>query len=145
MATQQHASVKVENLKEVAAKIRATGDADLKRQLKEANKSVAEMVVRAALPNVPVRSGKLKASVKASASQKAAYGKAGTPARVPYAAAIHWGEGWGNVNARTGGTFGRPARNIAARPFLWDAADRTINRAVKEYEDQIQDLLDEVR
>lgn len=133
--------VKVENLREVASQIRQTGDQDLKRQLREANKSVAEMVVRAALPNVPVRSGRLKASVRSTATQKAAYGRAGRANTVPYAAAIHWGEGAGNVG---GGSSAR-GRNIAGRPFLWNAADQTINRAVREYEDKVQDLLDKVR
>jgi len=143
--------VKVENLKEVSKMVRDLGDAELKKQLRQANKNVAQMVVDAALPNVPVgtskydkHKGALRASVKASATQTAAYGKAGSPVRVPYAAAIHWGEGSGNVNFSTGATVGRPARNIQGRPFLWDAADRTINRAVKEYEDQIQDLIDKV-
>lgn len=139
-----HLSVDVVNLKEVQKMIRDVGDTELRKQLREANKSVAQMVVDAALPNVPVKTGKLRQSVKALATQTAAYGKAGSPARVPYAAAIHWGEGAGNVNASTGATFGRPARNIRGRPFLWDAADRTINRAVNEYEDQIQQLIDRV-
>ena len=139
-----HLSVDVENLKEVQRMIRDVGDAELKKQLRQANKSVAQMVVDAALPQVPVRSGKLRQSVKATATQAAAYGKAGTPSRVPYAAAIHWGEGAGNVNFSTGGTVGRPARNIRGRPFLWNAADQTINRAVREYEDQIQNLIDKV-
>jgi len=146
-----HVTLEVENLKEVQRMIRDVGDQELRRQLREANKSVADMVVRAALPNVPVgtspydkHKGALRASVKASASQSAAYGKAGSPVRVPYAAAIHWGEGAGNVNFSTGATIGRPARNIRGRPFLWDAADATINRAVREYEDQIQDLIDKV-
>lgn len=125
--------------------IRDLGDTELRKQLKDANKSVAQMVVDAALPNVPIgKTGNLQRSVKASATQTAAYGKAGSPARVPYAAAIHWGEGAGNINHTTGATVGRPARNIRGRPFLWDAADRTINRAVREYEDQIQDLIDKV-
>lgn len=139
-----HLSAEVENLKELQKQIRDLGDAELRRQLREANKSVSEMVVRAALSNVPVRSGKLRASVKASATQTAAYGKAGSAVRVPYAAAIHWGEGSGNVNFTTGGTVGRANRNIRGNPFLWNAADETLNRAVREYEDQIQDLIDRV-
>lgn len=143
MAT-NHLSAEVENLRELQSQIRALGDTELRRQLREANKSVSQMVVDAALPNVPVRSGKLRASVKAAATQTAAYGKAGSPSRVPYAAAIHWGEGSGNVNFSSGGSVGRPGRNVRGHPFLWDAADRTLNRAVREYEDQIQDLLDRV-
>lgn len=139
-----HLSVDVENLKEIQAAIRELGDAELRKQLREANRSVSQIVVDAALPNVPVRTGRLRQSVKAQATATAAYGKAGSPARVPYAAAIHWGEGSGNVNATTGATFGRPARNIRGRPFLWDAADLVLNRAVAEYEDQIQRLIDRV-
>jgi hypothetical protein len=137
-----HLSVEVENLREIQRAIRQAGDTDLGRELRATNKTVAQIVVDAALPHVPVRTGKLRASVKASATQTAAYGKAGTPARVPYAAAIHWGEGTGNVNFKTGATVGRPLRNIEGRPFLWDAADRTINRAVREYEEAVQDVFD---
>lgn len=133
--------VKVENLREVQAQIRRSGDQGLKKGLRDANKSVSEMVVREALPNVPVLTGRLRRSVRATATQRAAYGRAGRAGTVPYAAAIHWGEGAGNV----GGGASRRNRNIRGRPFLWDAADRTINRAVKEYEQQIQDLLDKVR
>jgi len=140
-----HLTLEVENLAEVQKMIRDLGDKELGKQLKQANKSVAEMVVDATLPMVPVgKTGNLKKSIKAISSQKAAYGKAGSPARVPYAAAIHWGEGAGNVNHTTGATVGRPKRNIQGRPFLWEAADKTVNRAVKEYENQIQDLIDKV-
>jgi len=137
-----HLSMEVENLKEIQRAIRQAGDDTLRKELKATNKTVAQIVVDAALPMVPRRSGRLAASVKASASASAAYGKAGSPARVPYAAAIHWGEGSGNVNFSSGATVGRPTRNIPGRPFLWDAADRTINRAVREYEDAVQDLFD---
>lgn len=134
----QARQIKVENLREVQKAIRDTGDQELKKQLRLANKNVAEMVVRAALPNVPVKTGRLRQSIRATATQKAAYGKAGRANTVPYAAAIHWGEGAGNV----GGGVSRRNRNIPGRPFLWNAADQVINRAVEEYEDQIQDLLD---
>lgn len=131
--------VKVDGLDELRRDLGRVNP-ELRKELRTIHKSISEMVVRAALPNVPVKTGKLRASVKAQATQKAAYGKAGSPVRVPYAAAIHWGEGAGNV----GGGSSRRNRNIPGRPFLWNAADQTINRAVREYEDQIQDLLDRV-
>lgn len=137
-------SIEVEGAKELRKVFRDLGDKDLGKQLRAANKTVSQMVVEAALPNVPVRSGRLRRSVKALATQTAAYGKAGSNA-VPYAAAIHWGEGAGNVNATSGGSFKRPARNIAGHPFLWDAADQVLDRAVKEYEDAVQQILDGVR
>lgn len=127
--------IQVENLKEVSAAIRRLGDADLRQQLKAANKNISQSIVDAALPDVPVRTGKLRASVKAQATTTSAYGKAGTPARVPYAAAIHWG-----VGARPG----RGPHNIKGRPFLSDAAKKVEGRAIKEYEDQIRKLIKQV-
>jgi hypothetical protein len=137
-------AIEVEGAKELRKIFRDIGDKNLGKELRAANKTVSQIVVEAALPNVPVRSGKLRRSVKALATQTAAYGKAGSKA-VPYAAAIHWGEGVGNVHASSGATFKRPGRNIRGVPFLWDAADQTINRAVREYEDAVQKILDGVR
>lgn len=129
-------AIEVEGAKELRKIFRDLGDKDLGRQLRDANRAVADMVVEAAVPEVPVRSGRLRDSVKGRATQTTAYGKAGS-ARVPYAAAIHWGTG-----PRPGT---RGPHNITGRPFLWDAADRVVDRAVKEYEDAVQSILDGVR
>lgn len=135
-------SIEVEGATELRRAIIRAGDKELGKKLKRANLSAAEMVVRSALPNIPVRSGRLQASVKAIASQTSGKARAGA-ARVPYAAAVHWGEGTGNVNHTTGATFGRPARNIRGRPFLWEAADRMLHQVIEAYEGEIDDLLDE--
>lgn len=136
--------VGVEGLKELQKAIRKLADADMKKELQALNKELANQIVQAALPNVPVRTGRLRSAVRATASQTAAYGKAGG-ARVPYAAAIHWGEGSGNVNHTTGATVGRPMRNITGRPFLWDAIDRLDRRLVDQYEEKLDKMLDTVR
>lgn len=136
-------AIKVEGAAELRRAIIQANDKELAKKLKQANLSAAEIVVRAALPNVPVgKTGNLAKSVKALASQTSGKAKAGA-ARVPYAAAIHWGEGAGNVNFRTGAAVGRPARNIQGRPFLWDAADKTLNEVIEAYEGEIDDLLDQ--
>lgn len=144
-------AIEVEGAKELRKIFRDLGDKNLGRELRAANKTVSQIVVEAALPNVPVgtapwdkHKGALRRSVKALATQTTAYGKAGSKS-VPYAAAIHWGEGMGNVHASGGGSFKRPNRNIQGHPFLWDAADQTVNRAVREYEDAVQKILDGVR
>lgn len=133
--------VKVEGLTELRAQLRRAGGPALAKEVQKANKNAAEKVVRAALPNVPVRTGRLKASVRALASQTSGRAVAGK-ARVPYAAAIHWGEGAGNVNHRTGATVGRPERNVQGRPFLWEAADRMLAQVIETYEGDINDLLE---
>lgn len=127
-------SVQVEGAKELRATLRQLADKDLQKALREANKTVSQLVVDAALPNVPVRTGKLRASVKALATQTTAYGKAGK-ANVRYAPAVHWGTG-----PRPGL---RGPHNIKRRPFLLDAAQKVTPKAVDAYQDAIQKLLDQ--
>jgi hypothetical protein len=135
-------SIRVEGLTELRAGIRRAGDTGLRDKLKTAHLNAAELVARAALPKVPVRSGRLRSSVKAMGSQTGGRVKAGK-ASVPYAAAIHWGEGSGNVNFSSGGSVRRKNRNIRGRPFLWEAADQMMGRVTDEYDQQISDLLDQ--
>lgn len=96
---------RVEGAKEFAKAARKAQDKGSLDALKAAYKRAAELVVRTALPNVPVVTGTLKASVRALASQSSGRAAAGKKA-VPYAPPIHWG--W-------------PAHNIERHPFLFDA------------------------
>lgn len=126
-------AIQIGGAKELRTLLRQLGDKDLKTALRDANKTVSQIVVDEALPNVPVRSGKLRAAVKPLATLTTAYGKAGS-ASVPYAAAVHWGTG-----PRAGK---RGPHNIARRPFLADAADKVAGKAADAYEAAVQDLLD---
>jgi HK97 gp10 family phage protein len=76
-------------------------------ELKEAHRTVAEKVADRARATAPVRTGRLRDSVRPGATKTKAVVRAGG-ARVPYAGPIHWG--W-------------PKRHIDAQPFLKDAAD----------------------
>lgn len=116
--------------KALRAALREIGDAGLKKELSAANKSAAEVVADRALPSVPVRTGRLRQSVKALATQTSGSVKAGSAA-VPYAAAIHFGR-------KTGGF-------IKARPFLWNAAEDAREQATGEYAQAIDRLLDKIR
>ena len=131
--------VKVEGAKELRKAFKQAGDKDLLNALKTANKSAAELVVEKALPSVPVKTGRLKASVRSTATQRQGAVRAGK-AGVPYAAAVHWGRKVGNVGSPPGN---RKARNpIQARPFLWNAAQRSRALVVDQYGTQIQQVLD---
>lgn len=110
--------------------LRNVGDAGLKKELRDANKSAAQVVVEKALPDVPVQSGRLKASVRALGSQRDGRAVAGKSS-VPYAAAIHWGRKRGGV--------------IEARPFLWNAAQRTETQVTDKYREAVERLLEKVR
>lgn len=129
-------AVKVEGLKETRAAFRRINDSGVNKALREANKSAAQVVVDAALPNVPVLSGRLKSTVKALGSQTAGNAKAGG-VKAPHAAAIHWG-----VGPRPGK---RGPHNIARRPFLSDAAQERGAAIAEEYEVAIDRVFDLVR
>lgn len=128
--------VSVEGAKELRAAFRQAKELGLGGALKDSHRSIAELVVRRALPNVPQRTGRLRGSVRALASQRAARGRAGS-ARVPYAAAIHWGRRRGNVWGNKKGP-----NVIIGRPFLWEAAQDSRQEAMREYLQEIQRMLD---
>lgn len=131
-------AVKVTGVREIRAALKQAEEVGLLKEITEANKAASEIVVERALPKVPVRSGALRSSVKALASQATGRVRAGS-GTVPYAAAIHWGRKVGNVGWPPGNHMG-PNR-IAGRPFLWDAAREATPAVVDEYRDHIEDLL----
>lgn len=122
--------VEVEGASELRRAIRQARASDIARRLRAANKTIAQEIVDRALPHVPVRSGRLKASVKAASTITAAMGKAGSPVRVPYAPVIHWG--W-------------PARSIPRRPFLSDAAASVEDDVADRYLAELDKALEELR
>lgn len=124
------AEIHVEGLKELRRSLRRLADSDLKNELKDAHRAVADVIVRHALPLVPVRTGRLKASVRALASQRSSRAAVGG-ARLPYAPPIHWG--W-------------PRHNIERRPFLVEALDEAQRGdGIDIYTERVERLLDKVR
>lgn len=115
---------------ELRRALRHIGDDGLKKELREANLLAAKVVVQAALPKVPVMTGRLRHSVKALGTQRGGSVKAGG-ARAPYAAAIHWGR-------KRGG-------RITGRPFLVNAAKSSEQRVVLTYSRAIDRLLAKLR
>lgn len=101
---------------------------DVNKRLAQANLLAAQVVVQRALPKVPVRSGRLKASVKALGSKRRGEVKAGGK-KVPYANTIHWGS---------------RRRGIKARPFLHDAARESEARVRQVYERAIDDIVKDI-
>ena len=121
--------ITVEGVDDLRRDLRRLKDDDLNAAMKEANQVLAKRVIDKALPMVPVLTGRLRSSVRGLGNLSGAIGKAGG-ARVPYAAAIHWG--W-------------PARNIKGTPFLTTAAQSVEQGALVEYEQQVNRVLDRVR
>ena len=134
--------IEVEGLKETVRALRKLGDTDTPKAIRKVNKEAAEMVVREALPNTPVGSGRdphpgrLKTTVKALAGERDASVKAGSPAKAPYARAIHWGV--------IGGP-GRGPHRIRGTMFLFNAAQAVRSRVLDAYESAIESLLQDWR
>lgn len=102
---------------------------ELNRQLKMAYKEAAMPVVEEAKRHVPVDSGNLQKSIKSAPTRSGARVKAGTPARTPYAEAVH---------------FGWPSRGIKPQPFIYDALDERIGEVLGAFEAAMKRLEEEV-
>ena len=118
--------------KELRRALRLAEDKLLKDELKSANKDAAEVVAKEAKNTVPVRSGRLRSTIKALGSQTKGQVKAGKKA-VPYAAAIHWGH-----RPRKQGGYTR------ANPFVYDAMDKKAVDVRDAYEARVKELMVEI-
>jgi hypothetical protein len=117
-------TIKVEGLRELLTALRKI-DPDLKLEIKQANRQAATVVYNAAIPMVPVRTGRLRASVRVLASQRRGQVAAGKKS-VPYAGPIH---------------FGWRAHNIAPNPFLYKALDKRRNEVIRSYERSVDKVV----
>ena len=107
-------AVQVEGARELRAALRRLGD-DL-NDFKDIHAQAAATVINAARPRIRSRSGRLAASGRPGAAKTNATVRYGG-ARVPYAAAVHWGTG--PRRGRTG------PHNINPNRFATDAAHDT--------------------
>lgn len=119
-------SVKVEGARELRATMKRAGD-DL-GDLKDAHAQVASTVAVSAKGSAPAVSGRLAGTIRGNRAAASAVVKAGG-ASAPYAGPIHWG--W-------------PARNIAAQPFLTDAASQTEPTWTEIYLSAIKKIVDKI-
>ncbi|MGY5131274.1 hypothetical protein ACWGJW_02435 [Streptomyces nigrescens] len=137
MAQRSSFTVQVEGLREMQRQIRQLKDRELNKKVRLVNKAAAELVKPEAVQASPdgrrdaksskrYRPGKLDKSVKVVASTKSAVIKAGSAARVPYAAAIH---------------FGYRKRNIRPNRFLFRAMARKGRQVGELYEREIHTLM----
>lgn len=121
-------AVQVEGLRELQSAV-SKADKGLGKKVREINKGAAEIVRDDAEPYVPVRSGRMRATLKVQAGQRDAKVKVGSPSRVPYAGVIHWG--W-------------PARNIAPQNFLEVGLARRADDVGEFYGDEMREFVDTI-
>jgi len=98
-------------------------------EIAAAGKDAAEIVAGEARSLVPVKTGKLRGSIRTATQQRKAIVRAGG-ARVPYANAIHWG--WFR-------------RGIKPNQFFSRAINPNIDKIYKQYFDNLQRLIDKYK
>jgi hypothetical protein len=116
------AGVHVDGLDELRRELRRVKDRELDDEMKAIHKALAADVVKLAEPNIPVRTGALKASLRAAGTVRDAIGRVGK-ASVPYAPIVHWKYG---------------------PPFLTDAAGRLEQDIQDRYDREVAQMLDKV-
>lgn len=122
----RNVGVQVEGGRALRRSLRAAGD-DLS-DLKDAHTESARIAAGAAQVRVPVRTGRLRATVRSSGTLSAGVIRAGR-ASVPYANPIHWG--W-------------PARHITAQPFASHGAQASQPQWVPVFEAALHRALQKV-
>jgi hypothetical protein len=121
----QGGRIQVTGLKEAVRHTREFGDKGTQDAIKKANFDAAVTLIEAALPRVPVRTGRLRASLKPARAVGYAAARAGS-ARVPYAGPIHYG--WGR-------------KHIKPQPFFAEALGYTKDEILAKYERDMEQAL----
>ena len=113
--------IRVGGIGSLAMSLRKIGDVELSEEMKAASLEAAEKIVPHAKDLVPVNTGALSRSIKATATRR--YGRviAGTDKRVPYAYAVHRGRKLAS------------GKISKATPYLSEAVKRAYPEIVKEY------------
>lgn len=123
-------SIKVEGLQQTIKQLQALGTD--RSEIQNANFEAAQTLINSARPLVPVRSGRLRSSLRAARATNYATARAGLSS-VPYANPIHWG--WFR-DKQTG-----VSRNVFPQPFFSKALGYTKQEIIDNYNRNMQQLL----
>ena len=121
----QPLSVKTQGMRELRKNLSMLDD-DFE-DLKELHLDLAEMVADRAASLAPVRTGRLRQTIRASGTKTGGRVRAGFK-RVPYAGPVHFG--WATRPDAAKGWRGGP---IHPNPFLYDALDQRRNQVFNAY------------
>lgn len=130
-------AIQIDGMRGVRRAMRDAGD-DL-TDLRDLHRDLAADVAGTAQTKTPVRSGRLKRSVRGRGTKTAARVMAGNnratgPSSVPYAGRIHFGDPGGGMLSRRRG-------RIRPQPFLYEALDDRRQAVVDAYNDQVRDVI----
>jgi HK97 gp10 family phage protein len=122
--------IKVVGLNEAIRALRAIGVPSAEIGL--ASQEAGELVANRARSLVPVRTGALRATIKAKKIARKVVVSAGNNTRVPYANPIHFGWNYDKKNLQP--------KNIRPRPFFSNALTSTRSQVYQIFFDNIEKL-----
>lgn len=102
-------------------------------EIKAAGYDAGDIVAKEAREQAPVKSGKLKRTIKATKQVRKVFVSAGTNKTVPYANPIHWGWFYDRDNFIY--------KNIKPNPFMARALGTTREDVLRTYNENMQKLL----
>lgn len=116
-------AVRVEGTREFISALEASERKIAKKATRTAEKAGASIVASEAKTEVPVRTGKLKRSIRAgSSATRGGIVRAGNRTSVEYAKPIH---------------FGWRSRGIRPQPFIYKAMDKRRDEVLQKFQDEI--------
>lgn len=108
--------------------------------LKTTHKRAADVVAAASRGKVPVRTGRLKGTIRAAGTKTVGIIRAGTK-RVPYAPCVHWGRMiWPSKEAQPNPPRSPHEAFIYPRLYVSDAARETEPKWIVDYLKKIDEL-----
>ena len=113
--------IRVGGIGSLAMSLRKIADEELSEEMREASLEAAEKIVPHAKDLVPVNTGALSRSIKATATRRYGRIEAGSPKRVPYSYYVHSGRKLAS------------GKISKATPYLSQAVKRAFPEIVKEY------------
>ena len=130
------ALIEAGGIRTLARSLRIMEDKELSDEMRAASKAAAEKIVPYAKAAVPVKTGALRASIKADATRR--YGRiiAGTPTKVDYARLVHRGHfmGSGGRGRKYPGVKYLSKSIPKAFPQFVDEYVKSMNRIAKAFE-----------
>jgi hypothetical protein len=125
------AGLKVEGLRQVFAALKAVGVPT--SEVSAASQQSGEIVAASARTLVPVRSGRLRSTIKSKKQARKVLVSAGNNRSVPYANPIHWGWFYDRNNF--------VSKNILPNPFFIKALGLTREQVYRTYFENIDKLI----
>ena len=130
--------VEISGVVDLVRVMRRVSTSDIGGAVRSANLAGAGIVAERSKGRAPVRTGRLKGTIRPSVTAAGGVVRMGGIAGVAYQNVIHWGRKFGNVGSPPGNHRGPNA--VTGRPFIVQEAERASALIAAEHERQLAKL-----